>query len=187
MPFDAAIALSRPASPAAALEQWGLSPVPWAELAAHKQAQLEKFGPSFWYRNRGLLLFGLMSPLFALVATGAFAQGLSEIATALPFYLIGAWMGLMPLLLASGSVRLRAGSHWEERWLPATALDAAGVPAPIAALARRMHEDVPGSTLILGELVRERVVLDPYLLLVRGGEQVCLGIWDGETIIARPR
>ena len=52
-------------------------------------------------------------------------------------------------------------------------------------MARALQKQVPGSALILGELVQERAVLDPYLLLVRGGERVCLGIWDGNTIVAR--
>jgi hypothetical protein len=48
-------------------------------------------------------------------------------------------------------------------------LETAGVPEPIAAMARSIHRQVPGSTVILGELVQESIVLDPYLLLVRGG------------------
>jgi hypothetical protein len=37
---------------------------------------------------------------------------------------------------------------------------------------------------ILGELIRESIVLDPYLLLVRGQERICLGVWDDRGIIA---
>jgi hypothetical protein len=37
---------------------------------------------------------------------------------------------------------------------------------------------------ILGELVRESVTIDPYLLLVRGEERVCIGVWDDTGIIA---
>ena len=51
-------------------------------------------------------------------------------------------------------------------------------------MARALHRDLPGSTLILGELLQEEVVLDPYLLLEFDGECVCLGIWDGARIIA---
>src|ERR1700733_12452674 len=57
-------------------------------------------------------------------------------------------------------------------------LEISGVPEPIAAMARSMHRKVPGSSVILGTLVRESVVLDPYLLLVRDEERVCLGLWD---------
>jgi hypothetical protein len=47
-----------------------------------------------------------------------------------------------------------------------------------------LHRDAPHATLLLGELVREEVVLDPYLLMECDGEWVCLGIWDGMTIVA---
>ena len=59
-----------------------------------------------------------------------------------------------------------------------------GVPLPIARLARDMRREAPGSILVLGELLRQEIVLDPYLLLERDGERVCLGIWDGRRIIA---
>jgi hypothetical protein len=38
--------------------------------------------------------------------------------------------------------------------------------------------------MILGELLQQQVVLDPYLLIVYGNERICLGIWDGRRIIA---
>ena len=38
--------------------------------------------------------------------------------------------------------------------------------------------------MILGELKQEHVVLDPYLLLDCDGEQVCLGIWEDDGIVA---
>jgi hypothetical protein len=64
-------------------------------------------------------------------------------------------------------------------------LDGLGVPESIGATARLLHREVRGSSLILGELVREEVVLDPYLLLALGDEQACLGVWDGTQIIYR--
>ena len=58
------------------------------------------------------------------------------------------------------------------------------MPLRIALLARDLRREAPGSILVLGELVQQEVVLDPYLLLERDGERVCLGIWDGRRIIA---
>jgi hypothetical protein len=80
---------------------------------------------------------------------------------------------------------VRAGSHWEERWVPVDWLADLDVPEPIARLARDLSRKVPGASLILGELKQEYVVLDPYLLLDRDGEQVCLGIWDNNEIVAQ--
>ena len=59
-----------------------------------------------------------------------------------------------------------------------------GVPLPIAQLARDVQREVRGAALVLGELLQEAVVLDPYLLLEYGAERVCLGIWDGRRIVA---
>jgi hypothetical protein len=185
MPFDTAIPVERLSPLAEALELRGITPVPMPALAAHKRAQVEKFGPNFWYRHQGLLLLGLLVPFVGVAVTSSFAQGLKEVSASLPVALSFAWMCLLPLLFASGLLRLRAGSHWEERWVPASALARLGVPEQIAGLARQLQKEVPGSALILGELVQERAVLDPYLLLVRGGERVCLGIWDGGRILAR--
>ncbi len=185
MPFDTTIPVARPSPLAEALAVRGVSPVPLPALAAHKRAQVQKFGPNFWYRHQGLLLLGLLLPFVGMAATSGVAQGLKTVSPSLPAAISFAWLCLLPLLFASGALRLRAGSHWEERWVPAGSLARLGVPEPIATLARGLQSEVPGSALILGELVQERAVLDPYLLLVRGGERICLGIWDGGKVLAR--
>lgn len=185
MPFDTAIPVARLSPLAEALEDSGIAPVSLAVLAAHKRAQVEKFGPNFWYRHQGLLLLGLLLPFVGMAATSGLAQGLKEVSPSLPCAVSFAWLCLLPLLFATGLLRLRAGSHWEERWVPVGSLGRLGVPEPIGEVARQLHRQVPGSALILGELVQERAVLDPYLMLVRGGERVCLGVWDGNKVIAR--
>jgi hypothetical protein len=93
-------------------------------------------------------------------------------------------MCLVAVVTGTGLIRLRAGSHWRERWIAAGLLGDLAVPEPIAATARRLRRDLPGSTLILGELMREEAVLDPYLLLKYGNESVCLGIWEDGRVIA---
>jgi hypothetical protein len=93
-------------------------------------------------------------------------------------------MCVIALLVVFGVFRGRAGSHWEERWVAGAWLRGLGVPEPIAAIALSLHRETPGSSLILGELIEDEVVLDPYLLLERDGEIVCLGIWDEGCIIA---
>ena len=94
------------------------------------------------------------------------------------------WLTMLAGLILGGVFRARGGSHWEERCLPVDRLEASGVPGQIAAVARSLHRESPGSTLVLGELIRESVVLDPYLLLVQGDEHVCLGVWDDDGLIA---
>jgi hypothetical protein len=183
MPFDALVATTSPRTLSEALEDRGIVPVSPEALATHKRAQLEIFGPSFWYRLQA-------SPPIALVASGLFVgamaaavMGFALPSTPLAFSVGLLWTLLMVLVAASGWVRLRAGSRWEERSVPATSLDGLGVPESIGATARRLHREVPGSSLILGELVRDEVVLDPYLLLSLGDERACLGVWNGTQII----
>lgn len=183
MPFDAMVAIRRQAI-SEALERNGLSAVSWEVLAAHKQAQLQRFGPSFWYRHRAAVALALVfgSPIVGLLvgAANAFRGHATLLAIGSSF----AWLCLVAVITGTSVVRLRAGSHWRERWIPAAWLDDLGVPEPIAAVARRLQRDMPDATLIVGELLRDEVVLDPYLLIECGDERVCLGVWEGERVIA---
>jgi hypothetical protein len=90
----------------------------------------------------------------------------------------------MTLLIVFGVFRVSAGARWEERVVTVEALLDLGAPPRITLRARDLQRAAPGSSLVLGELLRETVVLDPYLLLERGNERVCLGIWDERRIIA---
>jgi hypothetical protein len=36
----------------------------------------------------------------------------------------------------------------------------------------------------LGELIQDRITLDPYLVAEYGEDRAVLGIWDGDTLIA---
>jgi hypothetical protein len=101
-----------------------------------------------------------------------------------PSWLSLFWLGVMTLLIVFGVFRVSAGARWEERCVEPDMLIGAGVPLPIARLGRDLQREAAGSSLVLGELLQEEVVLDPYLLLRCGGERVCLGIWDERRIIA---
>lgn len=183
MPFDALVAATRPKTLAEVLQDQGLSPVNWQTLVEHKHAQLEKFRSGFWQQHQTWLPVGLLGSVGCMAATGGFTNQLMP-ASVLPSWLTLGWMCVIALLVVFGVFRGHAGSFWEERWVAGGWLRGLGVPEPIAAVALSLHRDAPGSTLILGELIQEQVVLDPYLLLERNGEVVCLGIWDGGRIIA---
>jgi hypothetical protein len=185
MPFDAMVALTRQRTVSETLERHDLVPVAWAALAAHKQSQLEKFGPSFWYRHQAALSMALVVASPAIGAIAGAIQGFTAHSSALTIGSSFAWMCMVAVVTGTGLIRLRAGSHWRERWIAAGLLGELGVPEPIAASARTLQRDLPGSTLILGELIREETVLDPYLLLKYGDECVCLGIWEDDKIIAQ--
>lgn len=184
MPFDALIAPPRPLSLADVLAEQAIVPVSQEALAAHKQAQLERFAPSFWYRHQPVLPAALLGSVACMAISGGVTQRMALDGSGVSGWLTLGWMCVIAMLIGAGVFRVRAGSHWEERWIPAEWLHGLAVPEQIAVLARELTRQVPGSTLILGELKQEHVVLDPYLLLERDGEQVCLGIWEGEHVVA---
>jgi hypothetical protein len=184
MPFDALVAPAQPQLLSEVLAEHGVTPVGQDLLEAHKQAQLDRFAPSFWFRHQPLLPAALLGSVGCMAASGGLTQRMLPGGSPVSGWLTLAWMCVIGLLIGAGVFRVRAGSHWEERWVPANWLRDLGVPEPIALLAREMSRKLPGSSLILGELKQEHVVLDPYLLLDCDGTQVCLGIWDEGGIIA---
>jgi hypothetical protein len=184
MPLDALYGTIGADSLASLLEQRDIKPVDWNTLAAHKQAQLQKFGPTFWYRHQRLLGLTLIASIGFMALTAGAANSIMLPSSPVPLWISMAWMCLVAGLMVSGVFRASAGSHWEERWLPIDMLETSGVPQPIAAMVRSISREIPGSTVMLGELVRESIVVDPYVLLVRGEERVCVGVWDDRGIIA---
>jgi hypothetical protein len=183
MPFDALLAPSRPRLLIEVLDDHGARPVPLETLAAHKRVQLERFAPSFWHQHQTWLPVGLIGSVFCMAMSG----GLSNRAlpgSLLPSWLTLFWLGVMTLLIVFGVFRVSAGARWEERIVTVEDLLDLGAPPRITLLARDLQRAAPGSALVLGELLRETVVLDPYLLLECGVERVCIGIWDERRIIA---
>jgi hypothetical protein len=172
MPFDALLAPARPRRLADILMDWRISPVSLEALAEHKQTQLERFAPSFWYQHQTWLPVGLIGSVVCMALSGGSSSWLSLF-----------WLSVMTLLIVFGVFRVSAGARWEERLVASEALIELGVPLGIARLARDLQGEADGSELILGALLQEQVVLDPYLLLRYRGERVCLGIWDGRRVI----
>ena len=183
MPFDALLAPVRHRPLAELLDEHGATPVPLELLAAHKRAQLERFAPSFWHAHQTWLPIGLVGSVGCMATSGGLANHLVP-GSLLPSWLSLGWLSVIGMLILFGVFRVSAGASWQERAVAPELLGQVGVPQQIARLARMLHRDAPHATLLLGELVREEVVLDPYLLMECDGEWVCLGIWDGTTIVA---
>lgn len=183
MPFDAMPAPRPPGTLGQILDRYGAAPVSLDVLSAHKRTQLERFAPGFWNRHQAWLPVGLIGSVFCMAMSGGIAnRALPN--SLLPSWLSLFWLGVMTLLIVFGVFRLSAGARWEERPAAPDMLLQLGVPLPIARLARDLQQEAKGSGLVLGELLQEEVVLDPYLLLEQGSERVCLGIWDGRRIVA---
>ena len=183
MPFDALLAPVRSRLLAELLEDHGAVPIPLEALEAHKRAQLERFAPSFWHQHQAWLPIGLVGSVGCMAASGGFANSTMP-DSLLPSWLCLGWLSVVGLLILFGVFRVSAGSYWQERYVSPDLLAEVGVPIGIARRARILSDEAPGARLILGELLREVVVLDPYLLMELDGERICLGIWDGTKIIA---
>ena len=86
MPFDALVAVTRQSGLSETLTFHGLQPVPWETLAAHKAAQQERFGPSFWFRHQATLSIVLViaSPVAGAVAESYLVEQGSRLLDATP-------------------------------------------------------------------------------------------------------
>jgi hypothetical protein len=153
-----------------------------ADLEAYKAAQLAAHPPSFLYRHR-----------HAVINT----SGVSVVLLVLCFlmFIIAASFNLAPLVLcsllgvcASGTVAsvtmilMLACVRGDARWCEDTFLyldEVKNVPACVRRAARSLAADC----FVVGTLVQDRVVLDPYLVAHVGCEPVVVGIWDGDEVI----
>ena len=187
MPFDALIAPPPPKTLAQALDDHGIVPVGWNTLGAHKQAQLAAFQPSFWQRHEAWLPIALVGSIGCMAASGGLTHRIEAGISLLSWTPTLIWLGCFALLIVFGVFRVRAGASRQERVVQVEDLAALGVPEGIAGAARALHRAVDGAELILGELIQEEVVLDPYLMLVCNDQMVCLGIWDEARVIASAR
>ena len=143
MPFDTLLAPVQPRLLAEILDEQGAKPVPLEALAAHKQAQLERFAPSFWYQHQTWLPVGLIGSVFCMAMSGGVANGV------LPGSLLPSWLslflfGLMTLLIVFGVFWVSACARWRERrgrsWEPTSALRAsAGDTNPVRPASRRIR------------------------------------------------
>ena len=165
-------------------DEHGATPVPLEALAAHMQAQRERFAPSFWHQHQTWLPVGLIGSVVCMAMSGGIANGVLP-GSLLPSWLSLFWLGVMTLLIVFGVFRVQrrralGGTRRGRRDADRAGRAARGSRCWRANCGARHRARV----LVLGELLQQEVVLDPYLLLERGGERVCLGIWDGRRIIA---
>ena len=133
MPFDVLTNVIPPARLSDVLDHAGLKAVSRETLEAHKRAQLERFGPSFWYRHHHWLGTGLLASIGGMVLTSSLATRVAASGSMLPLCLIAVWLLAITMFVSSGTMPLRSGSHWEERWIPVGLLETYGVPRLIAA------------------------------------------------------
>ena len=176
MPFDGQnAALTIPDTLQAALIESGIETIEPHVLDAHKSEELRRHPASWFYRHRVALetarLVLLVSILFAVLALASVEQPVMGLVPAVT--LLGA-------VVAHSMIPVRGPAIWRERAV--NNLDA--VHPAVRAAARHLQARVPGVSFRLGELIQDRVTLDPYLIAKYGNEHAVLGIWHGDQRIS---
>jgi hypothetical protein len=172
MPFDAATPVRLGLNDR--LAAYGIEPVSMEFLERHKAEQVRLAPASFLMTWKPLVIVGAMA-----VTGGIWLGGVVPI---LSFLALG-WVGMILARVFAGPIRGRPLVR-QGRWVQYWNVPAFSAPAPIAQIARDLKDRHPDGMLILGKLLQEDVVLDPYLLFLLDGERVCLGIWDTHGVIA---
>jgi hypothetical protein len=93
----------------------------------------------------------------------------------------------MASLISGGFRKPLAGrARWSEYNLDdRAAISAEIIPPPILHVVNLVKRSRPSdATLLYGELTQNLDVLDPYIVITWNNETACLGIWDGNAIIA---
>jgi len=153
-----------------------IEPVAPRRLCWHMAEQIRRHPASWAYRQQravelaqvAVLTAGVVS-FVALFSTNRIGWG--GVAAFAAFA-----AGLMPLLLP-----VKGPASWRERIID----DLYEVPAAIREPALRLRSRLPEASYVVGELYQDRVRLDPYLVAEYGEARAILGIWDGDTVIAR--
>lgn len=177
MPFDGRVALVIRDDLELALLECGFETVDPAALDAHKAAEIEKHPAGWLYRHRSAIQVTSVALLIAgAVAAFAMASAQHE-----GFSLL---VALVPLcfIIALSTVPVRGPAFWREQAI----YDLSVVHPAVQRAAQRLQDLLPEVRYILGELIQDRTMLDPYLIAEYRNERVVLGIWEGERLIAPP-
>jgi hypothetical protein len=199
MPYDGDLLLYEAPNPLMdTIIDLRIVPVSPQVLDAHKIDEIEKHPASYLVRHfktyrtlmldcfevGGLMLVGGF--LFFLVGAVTEVEPITSIGI---IVILGGFVCfILPLL--GDFIWVKTEAFWKEdvRYdsLPE-------VPASIAQIAHQIKDRTPGSYFVIGTLWQDSVRLDPYLLVRRTvagtnglpvHNQVIVGIWDGDTVIA---
>jgi hypothetical protein len=175
MPFDGrTAALTIPNTLEAALIQSGIEPIDSRVLDAHKAEELRRHPAGWFYRHRVAVQIAILVLLIAVLV------GVLALASEDPVVGFAAAVTLLGALIAQSALPVRGPALWQER----TINDLGTVHPLLRDSARRLRRHLPGVSFTLGELIQDRITLDPYLIAEYGGDRAVLGIWDGDTLIA---
>lgn len=168
----------------------GIEPVSVYYLLAHKQAELKKHPGNLLYHHQ-IMVQEILGSGFIIGLLGVCATIFGSIVALVCGSMMALSIMLMTMLFSSclccASMlvmflcRVKEPAQWVES-IPET-LD--GIPAQLGAIAMAIRRHHVGSYLVVGSLIQNEVLLDPYLTVrTRHGDEIVIGIWDDEKIIA---
>lgn len=168
------------------LEALGLNPISLEELERYKEEQIQAHPPSWFWRFRDIvpgiifacMCIGALAVLFGtLLVKGQHSLGY------LPLLILGAVMMSTPFWLEG--IKLRGVAYWRELYCDPSLRGWSELPPAIRQVAEIVNQaEGNRASYYIGTLYQEKTALDPYLTVSVKGEVVCLGIWDGDKIIA---
>lgn len=178
----------------------GINPVPDLLLERHKQAEIDKHPADWGYRHHTVLTASIAATAIGslVVFLGAVMQ---LIGTTIPsrahlivLFVSGAIILTMTIGMTIVERKQRRGGtigrfmgpaiwHETEVSYAAENMYKYVIPHDLLTLARHAEAQIAGSTLVIGLLIQDTKLLDPYILLRTPLGEACLGIWDGGKII----
>ena len=161
----------------------GIMPVPMAVLAAHKAEQVRKHPGSVlnkpWpYFLVSALIFCPAAISYIIAAKPSLLDLLMTTVLGGVLIIMGAGLSVVMAMFFCDAFKIKIldKAVWHEtRWCYQD------IPQPIEDIIDRLGW--PG-TIYYGELIQHETILDPYVVVRIGTEEACLGIWDGDRIIA---
>lgn len=189
MPLDALYAVET-RTLADTVDRIGITPISRQVLDHHKKAQVAK-NPGHWfapYAHRYQdILAGLTISATVIAMANMVSSGILGIIGHHWHIMIGC--GVLSVMFFYAVYRLDAlfmESHkikGPAKWREFSPSTLTLVPTPIVDLAAMIRNELPTATFIMGLLVQDNIVLDPYLIIRDGAEEAILGIWDESGII----
>ena len=175
MPFDGRTAALTIPPLEAALTQSGIEPIDSRVLDAHKAEELRRHPASWFYQHRVAVQIATLVLLIA-VLVGVLALALVEH----PVVGFAAAVISLGAVIAQSALPVRGPALWRERRIR----DLGTIHPLVRDSARRLQQRLPGVSFALGELIQDRITLDPYLIAEYGEDRAVLGIWDGDKLMA---
>jgi hypothetical protein len=181
------------------VRELGITPISSELLEAHKADEIRKHPPHWLIRHGmnnmrtmgnifsgGIWIFVMgmiLGPIFSLVLESVAGTILCGVASLASLVIAVAARKVM-----FGKIMVNGEAIWIETDVSWHGMQRCHhVPEPIATVARKLIDMAPDSSVVIGTLWQDEVMLDPYLIVRQqrktGTRRIIVGIWDDTRII----